>query len=981
MPPKKSAQKGKNSVKKREKAEAEAEAMAEAAALAVSEASPPGAGQAPESKSQETGSHTSPSSEAAAAATGEEPAGTDDSLVTPETSSLPLQSEPSDAGLIPPSSPGVGGIDIVGGINLDDHKDSVFIGAANLLNSGRATSHIGASAEHHSDSSNSGSRNISSVVRVLLGMTGHSEDQSEASGASDDVSDTQSTVSEASDGQTNDLLGLFTSKSTGMSFYDLIDYIRLRGYPTLIGHSLNCVDNETGMIVVRALCLIAHYAHLKHLTDLQLRSCLQFVPPCVAATRGLNELSTAQTESFNVLNAQLVEPTSEQLLDAFTDASGEFLLSEANHWGIPQQRIFEGVVRTGTKQFGIPIEFTLYTTVSTQLAHAGQSQFVGSPPESTKLTQESTSPFGFQRRVLSSALTASTTKARATDHDTQTSTDSGFAGSTSGGARTVPLCITKLSAHLSGFGVRIGTTNLPDLLFQAMSVAAAFAAEPLFADSGPTGGLPASTRLYLMKLDAIQQWILRLLFTLMSVIIEKSGGDSASNTIFRDTYLSPNGRAVSSVFQQMPPSVMMIVADRLGLDCQSGVYALAATKKFLRSQTSHMGLVETQSFLAIKYNPQLGAFAHAQRTREAQQHVAEVAVLGDSRHPCANFMVGLWFFVSSINLWLSKNPDAPQASITGVKALNIAYASGSISDWEQLYSLLGIMSTKGQLRGQSHKPRAFNPEMTDGHSGNLSGSVNAATKEWVDYSGVPDKAAFLHGAAAILMKRCGEEDLQPFRFFERITTQVKGQGGKLQYAHRLKRNQDGTAVSFPAEALSSDSLLSAYDSCMRAVMPTLSGGQPNPKYNQAFATAPKDRSGDGARSSGASGGKGGKGGRGGGKGGKGYRSVKEDAIVLAAAQVEAAKLEAEIEDRKVKKVEAAALKAEERARDQLLVTEKQADVRSKEMATVLAAQEARTDAKILLLEKAHAESLTAMTKAHALSTLTASQQSVWGGHG
>jgi len=104
-------------------------------------------------------------------------------------------------------------------------------------------------------------------------------------------------------------------------------------------------------------------------------------------------------------------------------------------------------------------------------------------------------------------------------------------------------------------------------------------------------------------------------------------------------------------------------------------------------------------------------------------------------------------------------------------------------------------------------------------------------------------------------------------------------------------------------------------------------------------------------------------------------------MVLAAAQVEAAKLEAEIEDRKVKKVEAAALKAEERARDQLLVTEKQADVRSKEMATVLAAQEARTDAKILLLEKAHAESLTAMKAAHALSTLTASQQSPWGGHG
>ena len=52
-----------------------------------------------------------------------------------------------------------------------------------------------------------------------------------------------------------------------------------------------------------------------------------------------------------------------------------------------------------------------------------------------------------------------------------------------------------------------------------------------------------------------------------------------------------------------------------------------------------MGLVETQFFLAITYNSKLGAFAHAQRTREAQQHVAEVAVLGDARHPCANFQL------------------------------------------------------------------------------------------------------------------------------------------------------------------------------------------------------------------------------------------------------------------------------------------------------------------------------------------------------
>ena len=60
-----------------------------------------------------------------------------------------------------------------------------------------------------------------------------------------------------------------------------------------------------------------------------------------------------------------------------------------------------------------------------------------------------------------------------------------------GGAHTEPLCITKLAPHLSGFGVRIGTTNLPDLLFQALSVAAAFAEETLFAETGLSGGLPA----------------------------------------------------------------------------------------------------------------------------------------------------------------------------------------------------------------------------------------------------------------------------------------------------------------------------------------------------------------------------------------------------------------------------------------------------------------------------------------------------------
>jgi uncharacterized membrane protein YgcG len=897
--------------------------------------------------------------------------------------SLLGQSAPGDAGTTPPLPPGAGG-SIAAHQIVGDQKDSVS-GFAHQNSPGlnianrTSASVLGVSSEHRSDSSHSGSRNISSVVKVLLGISNYSEEHSECSNASEEASNASDSVSESSGGQIADLLAIFDSKSAGLCFVDLMEYIRLRNYPTLIGHSLNCADTESGLIVVRALCLIAHYAHLKHLTDQQLRSCLQFVPPCVAATQGLNELTSAQTEAFNVLATQLVDPTSEQVLDAFTDATGDFLLSEMHHWGIPQQRVFEAMVSEGIRKFGIPLEFVLYTTVSTQLAHAGQSQFVGSPPESTQLTHQS--PFGFNRRVLSSALTASNVKARASELDLQTSTDSGFAGSTSGGAKTAPLCITKLAPHLSGFGIRLSTTNYTDLLYQSLSVAAAFAAEPLFAEAGPSGGLPATTRLYLMKIDAVQQWILRLLFTLMTIIIEKGGGDSASNIIFRDTFLSPNGRAVSSVFQRMPPSVMTIVADRLNLDCQSGVYALTLLKEHLRSQTSHMGLVETQYFLALTYNDKLGAFAHAQRTREAQQHVAEVAVLGDARHPCANFAVGLWFFIASINLWLSKHPDAPQTSINGVKALNTAYANGSIGDWEQLYSLLGTMSTKGQLRGTPPKPRAFSPDVTDGRSGDLSGSVNAATVEW-DYSAVPDKAAYIHGAGSILMQKIVEEDLKPFQYFERIGTQVKGQGGVLTYATRLKKDQDGNAPELPAEVMTSESLLRAYETCVRAIMPTLSGGVPNPKYNQAFATAPKAPS-NGSRGGsrgggGASGGKGGKGGggKGKGKGGKGSGSFKEAAMVLAAAKV--AEQEAEVEDRRVKKVEAAALKAEERAQDQVLRAEKQADARSKEIATALAAQEARTDAKILLIEKAHTDALAALNASHAL---TSQQLMPWGGGG
>ena len=118
--------------------------------------------------------------------------------------------------------------------------------------------------------------------------------------------------------------------------------------------------------------------------------------------------------------------------------------------------------------------------------------------------------------------------------------------------------------------------------------------------------------------------------------------------------------------------------------------------------------------------------------------------LGDARHLCSNFLVGLWLFVAAISLWISRNPDDHQSSFTEVKALNTAYASGSIVDWGQLYSLLGTMSTKGQLRGKPPKPRAGTSTLTPGVSGDLAGSVHAATgdREFMDYSSMPDKTAF-----------------------------------------------------------------------------------------------------------------------------------------------------------------------------------------------------------------------------------------------
>ena len=123
MPRKKSATEvSKNSVKKREKAEAEADA----AALAASKASPPGASQAPESKPELAGSHTSPSSAAAktSAAAGEETTDKNDSLVTTKAQSLLVQSASTDAGsTLPP--PGAEGITIDGQQSSSEHKDSL----------------------------------------------------------------------------------------------------------------------------------------------------------------------------------------------------------------------------------------------------------------------------------------------------------------------------------------------------------------------------------------------------------------------------------------------------------------------------------------------------------------------------------------------------------------------------------------------------------------------------------------------------------------------------------------------------------------------------------------------------------------------------------------------------------------------------------------------------------------------------------------
>ena len=191
MPKKSTTKVSKTSVKKREKAEAEAEAIAEAAALAAREASPPGASQAPEYKPELAGSHPPLSSAAETSGAGEETAEKVIPLVTTENQSLLFQSTSADAGsALPP--PGDEGINIVGQQGSSEHKDSLS-GFANRNSPGSnlqnrtPSSVVGVSSEHRLDSSYSGYRNTNSVVRVLMSMNGHSEGQSKASGASDDV--------------------------------------------------------------------------------------------------------------------------------------------------------------------------------------------------------------------------------------------------------------------------------------------------------------------------------------------------------------------------------------------------------------------------------------------------------------------------------------------------------------------------------------------------------------------------------------------------------------------------------------------------------------------------------------------------------------------------------------------------------------------------------------------------------------------------
>ena len=227
MARKTSAQKIKTSVRNSEKAKAEAEALAEAAAIAAREASPAGASQAPDSSSLVTDPHVTPQSAAAAsAAADEEPADKDESLVTPVNQSLLGQSAPGDAGTTPPLPPGAGG-SIAAHQIVGDQKDSVSGFAhqnspgLNIANRTSASA-LGVSSDHRSDSSHSGSRNISSVVKVLLGMNNYSEEHSECPNASEEASNASDSVSESSGGQIADLLAIFDSKSAGLCFVDLI---------------------------------------------------------------------------------------------------------------------------------------------------------------------------------------------------------------------------------------------------------------------------------------------------------------------------------------------------------------------------------------------------------------------------------------------------------------------------------------------------------------------------------------------------------------------------------------------------------------------------------------------------------------------------------------------------------------------------------------------------------------------------------------
>jgi hypothetical protein len=220
-------------------------------------------------------------------------------------------------------------------------------------------------------------------------------------------------------------------------------------------------------------------------------------------------------------------------------------------------------------------------------------------------------------------------------------------------------------------------------------------------------------------------------------------------------------------------------------------------------------------------------------------------------------------------------------------------------------------------------------------------SVNAATSDGnvaPDYSQLPDKPIFLTGAASKCMNLLREFGYSPLKYFVKLRLEVMSAGRKAP-AVRLKVKSDGSGpVPLPDEVLKDKDALLAYKRCASAVTPILESGLANSKFNFEFSSSPPlDFQGSGSKGSG---------GRGGGKGGG---SSKQSVVALA-------KHEAEVEDRKEKK--AAVVLDKQLLRDQAAT-----ELRAKELAVVLAAQEVTSDARFASQEKSHAETLEAMKSA------------------